>query len=243
MMYLMTDFGNNDIYVGQLKAALLRTSPVLTIIDLLHGMPDQDVLAGAHLLAAVSSSLSGQDDVFLAIVDPGVGGSRRPSVLKADHHWFVGPDNGLLSVVKQRASTCQLWEIAWRPEVLSDSFHGRDLFAPVAAMLASGRWWDGALKETTTLDHAVDATDLHQVIYLDHYGNAYTGIRRGVLSKDHRLSVGGHELCYARTFSEVPEGALFWYENSIGLIEIAANCARASALLGLSVGSEVSVIR
>lgn len=243
MIYLFTDFGSHDIYSGQVKAALLRGLPIAVIVDLLHDVPDQNVLAGAHLLAALSRSLPDQEAVFLTVVDPGVGGMRRPVVLLADDRWYVGPDNGLLSVVRQRSEQWRIWEIVWRPQALSATFHGRDLFAPIAAMLASGARWEGALQEVSGLEVELDATDLQQVIYIDHYGNAMTGIRQDVLPCDAKLTVSGHELIYAPMFSAVPAGGLFWYENSLGLVEIAGNCCRAADLLGLAVGATVNVIR
>ncbi len=242
MIYLFTDFGSCDIYVGQMKAALLRHAPAADIIDLLNDVPDQDVLAGAHLLAALSEALPSQDAVLLAVVDPGVGSGRHPVVLQADGRWYVGPDNGLLSVVRQRAKNWRVWEIVWRPDALSDSFHGRDLFAPIAAMLDSGAWWQGALQEVSGLEVELEAADLCHVIYVDHYGNAMTGIRQGALPHDAVLLASGNRLSHARVFSEVPTGAVFWYENSIGLVEIAGNCSRAAEQLDLMVGTMLQVI-
>jgi S-adenosyl-L-methionine hydrolase (adenosine-forming) len=242
MIYLVTDFGSHDIYTGQLRAAVLRHFPSAVIIDLLHEVPDQNVLAGAHLLAALSGSIPEQDAVLLAVVDPGVGGPRRAIVLQADGRWHVGPDNGLLSVVKGRARHWRVWEILWRPPLLSASFHGRDLFAPIAAMLAAGEWWDGALLEVDSLDAELAAGDLLQVVYVDHYGNAMTGIRQGMIPHGTQLGAGGRRIPHARTFSAVPEGTLFWYENSIGLVEIAGNGCRAAAQLDLKVGLSLQVI-
>lgn len=243
MIYLITDFGSSDIYVGQLKGAILRFAPSARVIDLLHDARDQDVQSAAHLLAALSRSLPDLDAVMLAIVDPGVGGARRPVVLQADGRWYVGPDNGLLSIVKQRAAAWQVWEIIWRPETLSGTFHGRDLFAPIAAMLASGAWWEGALRRVGGLEVELDAADLYQVVYVDHYGNAMTGIRQGVLPRDAAVMVAGNILPYARVFSEVPSGGLFWYENSIGLVEVAGNCCSAAQLLALAPGTALHVIK
>lgn len=239
MIYLLTDFGSNDIYVGQLKATLLRSLPTAVIVDLLHDAPDWNVQSGAHLLAALAATLPAHESVLIAVVDPGVGGARRPVVLQADGRWYVGPDNGLLSVVKQRSHVWRLWEIIWRPQALASTFHGRDLFAPIAAMLESGAWWDGALQEVIGLDVEIDATDLKQVIYIDHYGNAMTGIRQGALRHEMRLTIGSSQLYFSRTFSDVPEGTMFWYENSIGLVEIAGNRTNAAEQLALAPGTEI----
>jgi len=160
MIVLYTDFGIDDPYVGfddpyvgQMKAALLQHGRQdVPIVDLLHRVPDFDPRAGAHLLAALQTKF-GPGSVFLAVVDPGVGGDRQAVVLEADGKFYVGPDNGLLAVVAARAQTSRSWRINWRPEELSVSFHGRDLFAPIAARIAAGEWPAAALAECGSLDH------------------------------------------------------------------------------------------
>jgi len=239
MILLFTDFGNADIYAGQLKARLLRDHPKAAIVDLLHDAPSFDAKAGAHLLAALAPQLA--RGVTLAVVDAGVGSARRPVVLQADDAWYAGPDNGLLSIVAARAKTCRCWEIVWRPQPLSHSFHGRDLFAPIVAMLDAGDWWPEALREISVLNSEFGPDDLAEVIYVDHYGNAVTGLRSGNLPHDAQIMLAGHKLGYARVFSEVAQGTLFWYENSIGLVEIAVNCGHAAKALGIGVGSVISV--
>jgi S-adenosylmethionine hydrolase len=241
MIFLFTDFGSSDIYVGQLKTVLLGSVTSSPIIDLLHDAPDHDVESGAHLLAALSATLP-ESSVVLAVVDPGVGGSRRPIMMQADGGWYVGPDNGLLSVIAARSRTCRVWEILWRPEVLSDSFHGRDLFAPVAAMLANKGWWKNAFKGVDGLQVQLGADDLERVVYVDHYGNVMTGLRAEAVPKSAVLDVGGIPVSYARTFSEVPAKAPFWTGNSLGLVEVAINCGSAAENLGLRLGSPVRFI-
>lgn len=243
MIYAFTDFGHHDIYVGQLKAAIASHAPNATQIDLLHNAPSFDVLSSAHLLHALVRTLPTVDgDVFLAVVDPGVGGNRRPVVMRADGLWFVGPDNGLLSVAYQRASTCRLWEIVWRPERLSASFHGRDLFAPVAARIAEGTLGDEALKEIECLDVVFDPGELCRIVYIDHYGNAMTGVRQSSVSVHTRVQVKGYHLEHSMTFCEISEGEAFWYINSLGLLEIAVNGMSAADRFGLSVGEPVEII-
>src|ERR1700752_3602825 len=130
MIALLTDFGADDIYVGQLKVSLLRHAAAgTTLIDLLHSAPIFNPRSVAHLLDALRRWYL-PDTVFLAVVDPGVGSERDAVVLKADREGFVGPDNVLLSVVAARATQAGTWRISWRPATLSASFHGRDLFAP-----------------------------------------------------------------------------------------------------------------
>lgn len=240
MIILFTDFGSSDIYVGQVKAVLAQSAPAVQCIDLLHDVPNFQIHAGAHLLAASLGGLP-QDSVFLAVVDPGVGSSRQPVVMEADGWYFVGPDNGLLSVVAARASQCRFWRIDWRPENLSSSFHGRDLFAPIAAAIASGVFPQDKLSAIEQLDVRLGGEELPEVIYLDHYGNAMTGLRAGSVPQRAGVNVNGQTLQYARTFSEAQADTAFWYENSIGLIEIAVNCGSAAQALSLTVGQPVSL--
>lgn len=241
MIALFTDFGADDIYVGQLKVALLRLAAAgTTLIDVLHTAPNYDPRAGAHLLAALRGWYL-PDTVFLAVVDPGVGGERDAVVLQADTQWFVGPDNGLLSVVAARAARTRTWRITWRPGMLSASFHGRDLFAPMAAWLSLGDMPPDKLNETAGLRVGLGADDLAEVIYVDHYGNALTGLRAGTVPRNARLTIAARDVTYARVFSDAPAGQAFWYENSIGLVEIALSRGCAATQLGVRVGDPVHV--
>jgi len=240
-IFLFSDFGAGDLYVGQVKAVLGRCAPGMTSIDLLHDAPAFNVRAGAHLLAALAGQLS-PDSVVFAVVDPGVGGSREAAVMEADGRYFVGPDNGLLSVVAARALQRRFWHIAWRPDRLSDSFHGRDLFAPVAAWIAGGAFPGPKLAPVPGLDVDLGGEDLAEIIYIDHYGNAMTGLQGSALARDARLVSAHRHLEYARVFSEVPGGQAFWHENSIGLAEIALNGGSAARELGLEVGQHIMVV-
>src|SRR5215475_4093926 len=138
MIVLFTDFGLNGPYTGQVKAALHQLAPGVRAIDLFADAPMGNPKASAYLLAAYAIWFP-VGTIFLGVVDPGVGGPRPAIVLEADGRWFVGPANGLFELVQRRATTrTRRWDIDLRPERLSASFHGRDLFAPVAAMLARG---------------------------------------------------------------------------------------------------------
>ncbi len=236
---LFTDFGSSDLYVGQVKAVLQRHAPAIPVIDLLHEAPVFNVRASAHLLASLAGGFD-EDNVFLAVVDPGVGGERGVLVMQADGRWYVGPDNGLLSVIGARAHKGDSWRIVWRPERLSASFHGRDLFAPVAATLALQNglprgWFEHADKPSVEFG----GEDLPEIIYIDHYGNAHTGIRASGIPREMQLVVGGLRLPYARVFSEAAAATAFWYENSQGLVEVAVNRGSAAQLQGLKIGDGV----
>jgi hypothetical protein len=238
---LFTDFGVADLYVGQLKGVFNHLAPQVSVIDLLHEAPAFNPTAAAHLLAALAPRFP-EGSVFLAVVDPGVGSQRQPLAIQADRRWYVGPDNGLLSVVAARARHASWQRIAWQPERLATAFHGRDLFAPVAAALARGNLDPGWLEPLSAPAVAFGAGDLDEVIYVDHYGNAMTGMRAGHVSPASSLAIGAKKIPHARIFSEVASGAPLWHENSLGLIEIAVNCGSAAQRFNLAPGSRVKVI-
>ena len=237
---LLTDFGSADIYVGQMKWVLAERAPGIPVIDLLHDVPPFRIAAAAHLLAAFADRM-GAGDVLVAVVDPGVGGARAAVAVRAAGRWFVAPDNGLVSVAAARFSCAEVFSIAWRPKVLSSSFHGRDVFAPVAAMLAGGDQAGPMLERRRALAADFGGDDLAEIIYVDHYGNAMTGLRACNVAHEARLGVAGVRVAYAQVFSAVAEGGIFWYENSMGLVEIAANRTSAASHLGLTVGQPIIV--
>jgi S-adenosylmethionine hydrolase len=239
MIVLFTDFGADDIYVAQVKAVLAQhTAPGTPVHDLLHSVPNFDAAAGAHLLAALQGWFRA-GSVFFAVVDPGVGGARDAVVLEADGKAYVGPDNGLLSVVAARAAKARTWRIVWRPPTQSLSFHGRDLFAPVAAWIATGKLPKDSLQEIPALSVQLGAGDLAKAVYVDHYGNVLTGLRAANVSRSAKIDVDGHQIVFARVFADVPAGGAFWYENSVGLVEIAVSGGSAAQTMRLRVGDPI----
>lgn len=240
MILLFTDFGLSDPYVGQVKARIAELAPAQLVVDLLHEVPDFNPHAGAHLLAAFAEG-SQPGSVFLAVVDPGVGTPRNAVVVLAGGRWFVGPDNGLLSVVAARHGDTKQWRIIWQPESISATFHGRDLFALIAAEIARGEFPSDKLSQIARLDVEFDAGDLARVIYIDHYGNAWTGVRR--LPANTPVSAAGKAFKHSESFGFVGKGEGFWFNNSVGLVELAVNRGSAAADFGLSVGDRVIVQR
>lgn len=238
MIVLFTDFGVTGPYVGQMKSVLCERAPTTPLIDLMHDAPSFDPQAAAYLLSALVSQFP-RDSVFLCVVDPGVGSQRKPLIARISERWFVGPDNGLLDIVAQHASgtgEIKWWEICWQPAQLSSSFHGRDLFAPVAAMLANGDAPPGRLLDISAARIRRWPSDLEKIIYIDHFGNAMTGIRAANLDRHQMIAVADKRLCWARTFSDVAIGKGFWYENSNGLVELAVNQGRADKMLRINIG-------
>ncbi len=217
---------------------MARIAPAEVMIDLFADAPAHDPRLAAYLLAAYAPEFP-PETIFLCIVDPGVGSDRRAALLQVDGRWFVGPDNGLFNVLAVRAQASRWWDIDWRPGRLSASFHGRDLFAPVAARLALGEM--PVCTEQPLLQRVEPGwpAELAKVIYVDHYGNAMTGVRAQALPTSALLQVQGQSIPHARTFSGRPPGEAFWYENANGLVEIAVNQGRADRRLGVALGDPI----
>ena len=242
MIALFSDFGGDGPYTGQVKAVLARFAPGVPVVDLMADAPACDVQGSAYLLAAYAQSFP-PGTVFLAVVDPGVGGERPACVVESDRRWYVGPGNGLFELVMRRAVTPpRAWSIDRRPDHLSATFHGRDLFAPEAARLARGGFPPGRPMAPNRAGCAHWPCDLEQIVYVDRYGNAMSGVRAAHISNSAAILIDGVRVRHAHTFSDVPAGAAFWYANSNGLLEIAVNRGRASESLGAKVGCPLRIV-
>jgi S-adenosylmethionine hydrolase len=237
MIVLCTDFGLSGPYTGQVKAVLARHAPNVPVIDLFADLPAFAPQFAAYLLAAYVERFA-PGDVILAVVDPGVGSARRALTVEADGLWLTGPDNGLFELILRRATAWRAWRLAPSSERISATFHGRDLFAPAAARLALGQMPQGPQVQPTRLPDWPD--DLPAITYIDHYGNAITGLRAAGLG-DAVLAVAGTAIRRQRIFADVPPGQPLWYENANGLAEIALNGGPAAEHFGLIPGSPVSL--
>lgn len=239
MIVLFTDFGICSPYVAQLHAVLAQQAPGAAVIDLHADLAPWNIQAAAYLLPAYAPQFPA-GSVFLCVVDPGVGGSRRAVAVRCAGHWWVGPDNGLLRVLTLHYPDAELWEIVWRPQRLSNSFHGRDLFAPVAARLHQHDLGD--LRPLEALSGGADwPADLAAIIYADHYGNLFTGLRAADVSPQRTVRYKQQRLAYAETFCAVPRGQGFWYENAIGLVELALNQGSAQQIWQARIGDPVDI--
>jgi len=237
MILLFTDFGSEGPYLGCVEAVLRQTAPGIDVVNLVSDAPVGDPESSSYLLAALVSYLP-SGCVVLAVVDPDVGGERKAMVLEADGRWFVGPDNGLLNTVALRARERGWSEIEWRPGTLSASFHGRDLFAPIAARIAKRDFrWERRATPEKDLSHW--PADVDRIVYFDAYGNAFTGRRYALHLAGKTLFVNGYALPEALTFCSVPAGQPFWYRNSLDVVEVAVNRDSARRALGLEVGMPI----
>ncbi len=238
MIILFTDFGIGSPYQAQLHSALHQAGCQQPIIDLHADLACYQIRPAAYLLAAYVQHFP-PGSIFVCVVDPGVGSRRRPLVLNCADRWFVGPDNGLFDVLPQHFDDVRYWDITWQPETLSNTFHGRDLFAPTAARLSLGDFSGLDVLPIPSQTRSIPA-DVWSIIYIDHYGNLYTGVRLQHISSQGMLELHGQTLSQARTYSEVPEKTPFFYQNSIGLLEIAVNQGHAAHFFNAQIGDEVS---
>jgi S-adenosylmethionine hydrolase len=235
MIFLFTDFGLEGPYTGQMQAVLHQQAPGVPVITLFADLAPFDIQGAAYLLPAYATRYP-PGSIFLCVVDPGVGGARPSGLVRADGRWYVGPDEGLFAILTRRARQVECWELP-QPETASPSFHGRDVFAPLAARLARDGGFGTGPVATVAREQPEWPDELRRVVYIDRYGSAITGTRAGAMRDTATVRINGHSLSRARTFTAVSPGAAFWYENSSGLVEIAVNRGRADHQLGITVGT------
>ena len=251
---LLTDFGREDTYVGQIKGVLLGINPEVRIVDLSHEVARHDVVTGAMMLREAWSFFP-EGTIHVGVVDPGVGGGRRAMAAEVGGHRFVGPDNGLLiaaiNAVGEGATLISLENAQYFREQVSTTFHGRDLFAPVAAHLSLGL----ALDQLGPRFDDPTPTPMHaplregnvlvgEVLRVDHFGNLVTNIRpehlpgdplQPVTAQIRGLPVHG----IYRTYEDVEPGELMVLWGSGGFLEISSREKSAARVIGAGVGSSV----
>jgi S-adenosyl-L-methionine hydrolase (adenosine-forming) len=249
LVTILSDFGLRDTYVGQMKAALLAVAPMARVVDLTHAVPAQDVVTGAFLLwAAVDALPAGS--VHLAVVDPGVGSARRAVAARARRgDLFVGPDNGLLLPALERLGgptlAVELSESAyWRRGTPSTTFHGRDIFAPVAGHLASGVALE-RLGPPVDLLRPFELPQPHglegEVVYVDGYGNLVTNLPATSLPERYVVLVGERTIERQPHYQAVPAGDLLALVGSSGLLEISVRDGSAAEHTGATRGTRINV--
>lgn len=257
---LTTDFGLNDHFVGALKGVILNIVPDANIVDICHTVQAFDILDGALALAQ-SYSYFPPRSVHLVVVDPGVGSARRPIIATSEMHNFVAPDNGVLSLMyarEQRLSVRHITSEHYFLQPVSNTFHGRDIFAPVAAYLAKGVDQEKFGDEVTDYvrfnaprPKAADANTIRGVVLrVDRFGNLITNFTpqdAPTLFQANvppfKMAVGKREVTSMRTnYAEGAPGELFAIVGSMGFIEIAANRGSAAQTTAAGKGSEVLLV-
>ena len=256
---LLTDFGQQDPYVGAMKGAILTACPEATLVDVVHDVPAHDVAAGALALDAAYRHFP-PGTVFVAVVDPGVGSERRPIAVGAGRWLFVGPDNGLFTFVLEahpRARVHLLANPSLFREPLSPVFHGRDLFGPAAGRLARGLPLEEvgpSVADPVRIEQPpktrTDAGWEGAVLQADRFGNLTTNLLESDLAalagrslEGLEVSLGAEVLPFVRSYSDVEVGRPCALVGSSGRLEIAVCRGRADALPGASPGATVRVRR
>lgn len=257
---LTTDFGLEDAYVAAMKGVILSLAPKATLVDVSHQVPPQDVFRAALLLESFLPYYPA-DAIHLLVVDPGVGTERRPLAARTPQGFFVAPDNGVLTPALAHGGESILVHLTetryFRPSVsegtacYAPTFHGRDIFAPVAAHLARGVpvealgqvVSDPVLLNMPQATRASPGVWLAEVIHVDRFGNLITSLRKEDLEghpQEWAFEIGGRHLSgLHRTYSEVAVGQLLALTGSTGRIEIAQREGHAARALGLGTGARV----
>ncbi|MCS6829997.1 MAG: SAM-dependent chlorinase/fluorinase [bacterium] len=259
---LLTDFGTEDTYVGVMKGVIASLCADATVIDLTHEVPPQDIATGAFLLDA-SVDYFPEGTIHVAVVDPGVGTSRKPVALRTSRAFFVGPDNGLFTLVLQRQKLLQavcLDNPQYHLPNPSATFHGRDLFAPVAAHLARGVPLEELGTPLTRLQRLplprirVDWLGIRAtVVHIDRFGNVITNLTRADYEawrvrwdvKEPAVEVvsGTDLLPICRTYGEVPRGQALALFGSSQRLEVAINGGNAAQVFHLQRGETIRILR
>jgi hypothetical protein len=256
---LTTDFGLSDHFVGTIKGVILDIVPDVEIVDICHSVQAFDVLDGALTIAQAYSYFPA-GTVHLVVVDPGVGTARRPILVTSERHHFVAPDNGVLSLIYGREERLHIRHITadhYYLQPVSNTFHARDVFAPVTAYLAKGVDPQKFGEEITDFvrfnapkPKPVDGSTLRGVVLkVDRFGNLVTNITPqdapalfASQSPQFRIVVGKHEITSLHTnYSEGAPGEVFCILGSTGYLEIAADRASAAKIIGAAKGSEVMI--
>jgi S-adenosyl-L-methionine hydrolase (adenosine-forming) len=243
---LTTDFGLRDTYVAEMKAVLISHCPSARIIDVTHEVPRHDILYGAFILERALTVFPA-GTIHLAVVDPGVGGDRRILIVNIHQQIVICPDNGLITWAARRLQDAVPIELTWRPASASNTFHGRDIMAPVAGRLAAGlEVIDPAapIVNPILLDVAPATRDarIGQIIYLDSFGNATSNIPSNAvhLAEAGSIFVGDRDVGPLRkTYSDVAPGQPLALIGSSDLLEISVREGSAAAQLQLKVADVV----
>jgi S-adenosylmethionine hydrolase len=255
---LLTDFGTADYFVAAMKGVILSAHPDAVIVDITHEIPPHDIATAAFTLLACYRDFP-PGTIHVAVVDPGVGSTRRPIAIAAGDHAFVGPDNGLFSYILDREPDARVYHLSketfFRPSP-STTFHGRDIFAPVAAALASGMTIPALgeeigdpvrLEASARCERDSDGVWNASILNIDRFGNCVTNVARDEFPADpgaFRIQIGEHTIsrllrCYADAAGNTDELFAIW--GSAGFLEISAYCDSAAKRLGASRGNRVRV--
>jgi S-adenosyl-L-methionine hydrolase (adenosine-forming) len=237
ILTFLSDFGMKDAYVAQVKGVILSQLPETQIIDITHDLPPFDIISAGWLLTS-SFRFFPSGTVHLAVVDPGVGTGRAILAVRKEGHLFIGPDNGIFSFLYP---SDEVLEITWRPQgTISSTFHGRDIFAPLAIKFLSGHGLGAPgmpKKDPVWFD-----VRSPMVVHVDTFGNVITNVPCDRLVPDVSLEINGHAVSLVvQSFEDIPVKGLGLVCGSASTIEIVANQGHAADMLGVKAGMMVAI--
>ncbi len=237
---LTTDFGSRDGYVGAMKGVITRLAPKATVVDIAHDIPRGDIAHAAWVLATSSQEFP-HGTIHVCVVDPGVGGARAEVVIPGDGQWYIGPDNGVFAYVVAEEWGAHLIENrSFRALHVSKTFHGRDVFAVTAALIARGEpasECGPAVKLKGALPWGPRVRGVGRVVHIDTFGNLVTDLLPAEAGKS--VQIAGRQLAVVGTYEDVGVGELLAYVGSAKTIEIAVREGRADERLGVKRGTQV----
>ena len=253
---LITDFGTSDGYVGSMKGVMLGINPSVSFVDITHAIAPGDIVSAAFVLLSTFNDFS-PSTIFLAIVDPGVGSGRKSLGVKAGPYYFIGPDNGILTLASNKIgkpSIRSLENASFFNSSISSTFHGRDIFGPVAAHLSKSR--DVFTKLGPELQSMVHNSFPQAIIkgkkikgtvlYIDRFGNCITSIEKSLIEQLHskRLFIAiknrrAFPVCAC--YSDIPKGKPLGIIGSSGYLEISINQGNAAKSFNLAIGDSVEL--
>jgi S-adenosylmethionine hydrolase len=249
---LLTDFGTRDYFVGAMKGAILSINPKAKTVDITHEIPPQDIKSAAFTLCACYRDFP-EKTIFVAVVDPGVGSNRKAILVETEKYFFVVPDNGLLSFIFEEAKNTRVFELTnnkYFADKVSRTFHGRDVFAPVAAHLSNGvepKEFGRETKDFVNFEinkprRIFDDLFEAEITHVDRFGNLITNLKTEDLPEDFSVEISGKTIDKLKQFyAEAEKDEIFMIAGSAGFLEIAAAQNSASELLNAGNGAKVLI--
>jgi S-adenosylmethionine hydrolase len=256
LITLTTDFGQKDSFAGIMKGVIAGIDPQAQVVDLTHGIPPQDILAGALTLRHAVRYFP-RGSIHVTVVDPGVGGARRPLLIESDGNYFIGPDNGVLSLAVENIAPTHMVHLsnpAYQLQPTGATFHGRDIFAPAAAHLSLGvsptafgetldQFVKLAIPQVARQDRRIEG----EIVYIDGFGNLFTNVLEHDLTgfPGDRLDIAVRTATIhglSRNYASAREGELVAVLNSWDMVEIAAYKDNAQQRIGAKIGDKVEIV-
>lgn len=252
LIALLTDFGTKDYFVGATKGVILSINKNAQIVDITHEIPPQDIRAASFTLRACYKEFPDKT-IFVAVVDPGVGSSRRAILIETSRYFFIAPDNGLLSFIFNKTNDFRVFEIInenFFRKPVSNTFHGRDIFSPSAAHLSNGakpedfgREINDFIKFEESKPRKISETEIEaEIIYADHFGNLITNLKKEDLPEKFVLKIGERKIeKLQKYFSEAEKSEVLMIFGSAGFLEIVAFQDSAQKVLDAKIGDKIIV--